>query len=74
MSHDDEIKTKKKEAMKKMRKDRKEWITRASTMVKEQKKIRKAIKEHLEINRQPCRKYPRPLGYPRTGSYGIWRH
>ena len=48
MSHDDEMKTKKKEAMKKLRKDRKEWISRASTIVKEQKKIRKAIKGHLE--------------------------
>ena len=48
MSHDDEMKTKKKEAMKKLRKDRKEWISRASTIVKEQKKIRKAIKGYLE--------------------------
>jgi predicted transcriptional regulator len=48
MSHDDEMKTKKKEAMKKLRKDRKEWISRASNIFKEQKKIRKAIKGHLE--------------------------
>ncbi|MDH4205789.1 MAG: helix-turn-helix domain-containing protein [Desulfobacteraceae bacterium] len=48
MSHDDEIKKKKKEAMKKLRNDRKEWITKASTMVKEQKTILKAIKGHLE--------------------------
>jgi predicted transcriptional regulator len=48
MSHDDEIKKKKKEAMKKLRNDRKEWITKASTMVKKQKKIIKAIKGHLE--------------------------
>ncbi|MBU0767515.1 MAG: helix-turn-helix domain-containing protein [Proteobacteria bacterium] len=48
MSHNDEIKKKKKEAMKKLRKDRKEWITKASTMVKEQKKILKAIKGYLE--------------------------
>lgn len=48
MSHDDEIKKKKKEAMKKLREDRKEWITKASTIVKEQKKILKAIKGHLE--------------------------
>ena len=48
MSHDDEIKKNKKEAIKKLREDRKEWITKASTMVKEQKKKRKAIKEHLE--------------------------
>ncbi len=34
--------------MKKLRNDRKEWITKASTMVKEQKKILKAIKGHLE--------------------------
>ena len=48
MSHDDQIKKKKKEAMKKLRNDRKEWITNASTIVKEQKKILKAIKGHLE--------------------------
>jgi DNA-directed RNA polymerase sigma subunit (sigma70/sigma32) len=48
MSHDDEIKKKKKEAMKKLREDRKEWITKASTIVKEQKTILKAIKGHLE--------------------------
>jgi len=48
MSHDDEIKKKKKEAMKKLRNDRKEWIIKASTMVKEQKKTLKAIKGHLE--------------------------
>ena len=48
MSHNDEIKKKKKEAMKKLRNDRKEWITKASSVVKEQKKILKAIKGHLE--------------------------
>jgi predicted transcriptional regulator len=48
MNHDDEIKHKKKEAMKKLRSDRKEWITKASTIVKEQRKERKAIKEHLK--------------------------
>jgi predicted transcriptional regulator len=48
MSHDDEIKKKKKEAMKKLRNNRKEWITKASTMVKEQKTILKAIKGHLD--------------------------
>jgi predicted transcriptional regulator len=48
MSHDDEIKKKKKEAMKKLRNGRKDWITKASTMVKEQKKILKAIKGYLE--------------------------
>jgi sugar-specific transcriptional regulator TrmB len=48
MNHDDEIKKKKKEAMKKLRNHRKEWITKASTMVKEQKTILKAIKGHLE--------------------------
>ena len=48
MRHDDDIKKKKNEAMKKLREDRKEWITKASTIVKEQKKILKAIKGHLE--------------------------
>jgi len=48
MSQDDEVKKKKKEAMKKLRKDRNEWIMKASTQVKEQKKILKAIKGHLE--------------------------
>jgi predicted transcriptional regulator len=48
MNPDDEIKKKKKEALKHLRKDRKEWITKASAIVKEQKKERKAIKEHLE--------------------------
>lgn len=48
MSHEDEIKNEKKEAMKQLRGDRKAWITMASTMVKEQKKEQKAIKKHLE--------------------------
>lgn len=48
MNHDAEIKNIKKEAMKKLRSDRKEWINQASTRVKEQKKVRKAIKRHLE--------------------------
>jgi predicted transcriptional regulator len=48
MNRDDEIKNKKKEAMKKLRKDRKEWITQASKVFKEQRKERKAIKGHLE--------------------------
>ncbi len=48
MSHEDEIKNEKKEAMKKLRGDRKEWITMASTMVKEQRKERKAIKKYLD--------------------------
>lgn len=48
MNRDDEIKKKKKGAMKKLRKDRKEWIAMASTMVKAQKKERKAIREHLK--------------------------
>ena len=47
MSHDDDIKKKKKEAMKELRSHRKEWITNASKIVKEQKKILKAIKEYL---------------------------
>ena len=48
MNPDDEIKKKKKAAMKKLRGDRKEWITMASTMVKEQRKEQKAINKHLE--------------------------
>lgn len=48
MNQDDEIKKKKKEAMKQLRKNRKKWITQASAMVKEQKKMLKAIKGHLE--------------------------
>ena len=47
MSHDDDIKKKKKEAMKELRSHRKGWITNASKIVKEQKKILKAIKEYL---------------------------
>ena len=47
MSQDDDVK-KKKEAMKQLRKDRKEWIIQASAMAKEQKKILKAIKGYLE--------------------------
>jgi predicted transcriptional regulator len=47
MSHDDDIKKKKKEAMKKLRSDRKEWVAKASKMVREQKKILKAIKGYL---------------------------
>ncbi|MCG6972333.1 MAG: winged helix-turn-helix domain-containing protein [Desulfobacterales bacterium] len=48
MNREDEIMNKKKEAMKQLRGDRKEWITMASTMVKEQRKERKAIKKYLE--------------------------
>jgi predicted transcriptional regulator len=48
MNRDDEIKNKKKEAMKKLRKDRNEWITQASKIVKEQRKEREAIQGHLE--------------------------
>ena len=48
MSHDDDIKKKKKEAIKELRSHRKEWITNASKIVKEQKKILKSIKEYLE--------------------------
>jgi predicted transcriptional regulator len=48
MNPDDEIRKKKKEIMKQLRSDRKEWVTKASTIVKEQKKERKAIKGHLE--------------------------
>ncbi|MEJ2656275.1 MAG: helix-turn-helix domain-containing protein [Desulfobacterales bacterium] len=48
MNPDDEIKKKKKEAMKKLRDDRKEWIAKAAQQVKQQKKERKAIKEYLE--------------------------
>ena len=48
MNREDEIMKKKKEAMKQLRGDRKEWITMATTMVKEQRKEQKAIKKHLE--------------------------
>ena len=48
MNSDDERIKKKKEAIKKLRSERKEWITMTSTMVKVQKKERKAIKAHLE--------------------------
>jgi predicted transcriptional regulator len=48
MNGDDERIKKKKEAMKKLRSDRKEWITEASTVVKKQKEERKAIKKHIE--------------------------
>ena len=48
MNRDDEIKNKKKEAMKKLRKDRNKWITQATKIVKEQRKEREAIKGHLE--------------------------
>ena len=48
MNQDDEMKKKKKEALKQLRSDRKKWITQASAMVKEQKKALKAIKGQLE--------------------------
>jgi predicted transcriptional regulator len=48
MNHNNDIRKKKKEAMKKLRSVRKEWITKASKLVKEQKKILKAIKECLK--------------------------
>jgi len=43
-----EIKKKKKEAMRKLLSERKEWVIKASAMVKEHKKMLKAIKGHLE--------------------------
>ena len=48
MSQDDDVKKKRKEAVKQLRTARKEWTTKASSMVKEQKKVLKAIKGYLE--------------------------
>ena len=48
MNREDEIMKKKKEAMKQLRGDRKEWITMATNVVKAQRKEQKAIKKHLE--------------------------
>jgi predicted transcriptional regulator len=48
MNQNDEMKKKKKEAMKQLRGDRKKWITQVAAMVKEQKKALKAIKGQLE--------------------------
>jgi len=48
MSQEDTGKKEKKAAMKKLRADRKEWIVKASTRAKVQKKALKAIKGHLE--------------------------
>jgi predicted Rossmann fold nucleotide-binding protein DprA/Smf involved in DNA uptake len=48
MNPDDELKEKKKEAMKKLRNDRREWIAKASAIVKAQKKERESITAHLE--------------------------
>ena len=48
MSQDDEVKKKRKEAMKQLRTARKEWVTNASSVIKEQKKVLKSIKGHLE--------------------------
>ena len=48
MNREDEIMNKKKEAMKQLRGDRKEWITMATNVVKAQRKEQKAIKKHLE--------------------------
>jgi predicted transcriptional regulator len=47
MNQNDNVKNKK-EAMKQLRSERKKWTTQASAMVKEQKKMLKAIKAHLE--------------------------
>ena len=47
MSREDDEKKAKKEAMKKIRVARKEWIGKAAARVKEQKKALKAIKAHL---------------------------
>jgi predicted transcriptional regulator len=47
MSHDDEMKEKKKEAMKRLRDDREKWIVKVAGQVQKQNKERKAIKEHL---------------------------
>lgn len=48
MGQDVEVKKKRKEAMKQLRSERKKWTVRAAAMVKEQKKILKAIKGQLE--------------------------
>jgi len=64
MNHDDEIKKKKKEAMKKLRNDRKEWITKASTMVKEQKTTLKAIIGHLDNQPATVPEISRATGIP----------
>jgi predicted transcriptional regulator len=64
MSQDDKVEKKKKEAMKKLRKDRKKWTTKASTQVKEQKKILKAIKGHLENQPATVPEISRATGIP----------
>ena len=48
MSQDDDVKKKRKEAMIQLRTARKEWTTKASSMVKEQKKVLTSIKGYLE--------------------------
>jgi len=64
MNHDDEIKKKKIEAMKKLRHDRKKWITKASTMVREQKTILKAIKGHLDNQPATVPEISKAIGIP----------
>lgn len=64
MSQDDEVKKKKKEAMKQLRSDRKKWTTEALAMVKEQKKMIKAIKGHLEIQPATVPEISQTTGIP----------
>ena len=64
MSQDDEVKKKRKEAMKQLRTARKEWTTKASSVVKEQKKALKAIKGHLENQPATVPEISQAVGIP----------
>ena len=48
MDQDNQNRTEKKDLLKQLRSERKEWITRASARIKQQKKELRAIKERLK--------------------------
>jgi predicted transcriptional regulator len=64
MSQNDQDKKVKKEALKKLRNSRKEWITRAAAKVKEQKKTLKAIKGQLKEGVETVPRIAEATGIP----------
>ena len=64
MSQNDQDKKAKREALKKLRNSRKEWITRAAAKVKEQKKALKAIKGQLKEGVETVPRIAEATGIP----------
>ncbi len=64
MSQNNQDKKAKREALKKLRNSRKEWITRAAAKVKEQKKALKAIKGQLKEGVETVPRIAEATGIP----------